>query len=981
MNLADWLDGIVKWSQAKDAIESDSEKAEQLLMILSKSYENAPKSLHISIFQARICNALASLKCIPIGNGNLKKPKDCYFEDVPQLQVSMNILKFSSESRRSRVNENMLKAAGVLSHLPLDQIFSNIGSLKWDHVSLIKYLVRVKDELSSSDMSKLKSTTLFPDIGDSGVYKLSDLYADTVNLEITRILGLKILKWSPGIPKDGSEIGEFLADLGFNYIVPWRILLEGVSTASSSDRALILRYFFDNFSYYEDYNGSKVDFPFVPVESTDGSDLSVFLPSQVFLDDPLSHLGFYLIHPELKKYSQLIGVKERPSTELIARQICKTKLDLKKAEQVFSYCARISNEFSKEDWRLFRNNQFIPCTENDIIVYKSFDQVFLVSESTGFSDLFDQVDFGVQANSFLRSVGVVDEPRAENLISLLLTDPIKVFSQLKTTKYIELMERISNQWSVICSKHASLTKSFASSKVFIGYIKTSDREKESEDEKLQFSLYGINDLFLIDDVISHQLFNLPTVPSNLEQFYLKLGCRWVSSVIRSEWKWTGQIQSEGSLINSTGKILSERQNLIISSLDSNDGEETKVIKNGRKRLEAVKLFQVDSIEICRTCTVNKQIDSQPSCAFTDGAAAHPSIYLAKNSDGQFDHFDLASVIVSLLCDKKGRLQDSLLVASLLTTPLSSLRAKGFQVDNNQKKAEEIVLPKPQKSPEAIRVADSPDLESEKELNVELGDQKLSQTSETTPQQRTKKTDSKRWSEGIMGFLKKTSEVFSGGSSENLHRAGKAGEARNEETLRNALDRGIKSLQPHKSGDFDAIQHPPKDEPAPKNQKVRRELNSYCQVISSLRLIGKMGSVDIYAGESLAKEESNVFFADNKESLISFYELIVDQLGYSIFKISPQTASIHLYYDPESSSVAFNRSHSLFFNFAYFLSNCHFSILNSTDQKEIQRCKSFWFMTFCHELAHNFVLDHDAQHEFYLSSFAEQFLPDFIKLLK
>lgn len=1004
MNLADWLDGIVKWTFAKDAIESDSEKAEQLLMLLSKSFNNPPNSLHLSIFQARICNALASLKCIPIGNGILKKPKDCYFEDVPQLQVSMNIIKFSSESRRSRVNENMLKAAGVLSHLPLDQIFANIGSLKWDHVSLIKYLVRVKDELSSSDMSKLKSTALFPDMNESGIYELTELYSDTVNVEIIKILGLKILKWNPGTPKYGSEIGEFLKDLGFNYIVPWRILLKGVSTASASDRALIFRYFFENFSYYEDYNGRKVDFPFVPVESVDGLDLSVFLPSQVFLDDSLGHLGFYLIHRDLKKYSQLIGTKERPSTELIAKQICKTKLGIKRAGQVFSYCARISNEFTNEDWRLFRHSEFIPCqkSENDKIIYKPFDQVFFITESTVFSDLFDQIDFGVQANSFLRSVGVVDEPRAENLITLLLNDPIKVFSQLKTSKYIELIERISNQWSSITSKHTSLAKSFASSKAFIGFIRSNEakhNEKEAsaeaEDEKLQFTLYGINELFLIDDVISHQLFNLPAVPSNLEQFYLKLGCRWVSSVIRSEWKWTGQIQSEGNLIESTRKILKERQNLIISSLDGDDGDGSKVIKNCRKRLEAVKLFQVNSIEICRTCTVNKQTNSQPSCAFTDGAIAHPSIYLAKNGDGQFDHFDLAAVIVSLLCEKKGKLQDSLLVASLLTTPLSSLRAKGFQVDSNIKKAEEIVLPEQQKQLEIRKSSELSDLIQEKEkpksdsgyknqsLEEQAQIQQIQQIQDQDQNQNQIKTskesnNSKRWSESILGFLKKTSDSFKNNSSkDSLYKTGKAGEARNEESIRNALDRGIKSLQPHKSGDFEAIQRSINNEPAPDNQKVRRELNSYCQVLSSLRFIGKMGTVDIYAGEYL---ESNDFLAGNKDSLISFYGLIVDKLAYTVFRVSPQSSSIHLYYDPESNTVAFNRGHSLFFNFAYFIANQHFSILNGSEVKEMQRCKTFWFMTFCHELAHNFVNDHDVQHEFYMTSFAEQFLPDFIKIL-
>ena len=944
------------------------------------------------------------MKCIPVGIGILKKPGECYFEDVPQLQISMNFLKFSTETRRYRVNEAMLKGSGVLSHLPLDQIFANIGSLKWDHVSLIKYLVRIKNELTKSDMNKLKSTPLFPDKEDSGIFKLSQLYSESINPEISKILELKNLKWdSKGVPREGSEIGAFLSDLGLNYIVPWRLLLKSVANANPSSRALIFRYFFENFSFYEDYNCNLVDFPFVPVESADGLDLNVFLPSQVFLDAPLSHLKFYLLHPELIKYSQLLGIKERPSSTLIAEQVINTRLDYKAICEVFAYCGRISNEFSKEDLRLFRGSPFIPCfpsSENNNIkvIYKSYDQVFLPSDHnsdpTPFSNLFDRVDFGVQANSFLRLVGVIDEPRAENLITLLLENSIKIFSQLKAAKYIELMERISIQWDNISLKHSKLAKSFIASKSFIGFVKSIELDSHKvdnvdADEKLQYSLFGINELFLVDDSISHQLFNLPTVPSNLEQFYLKLGCRWVSSVIKSEWKCTGNVKSDCNLVNSIRKLLEERRNLILSSLEGRDGDDTKIIKNGKKRLECVKLYQVDSIEICRVCTVNKETNSQAACAFTDGAAAHPSVYLAKNSDGQFDYFDLASVIVSLLCEKKGRLQDSLLVTSLLTTPLSSLRAKGFQVDTQNKQIEEeIILPKPQKLVENIKTeapindinsSNSNESQATKMAEQPLLERSMTETPKIEQTTRPTKKSTRKWSESILGFFKKTADNFS--STESLIKSNKAGEGRDEESLRKALDRGIKSLRPHQSGDFDAIhQQNVIDEPAPKNSNVCRELSSYCKILSSLRFLGKIGTVDIYSGDSLSIDEANNFLSGNMDALMSFYGLIVDQLAISVFKIPAQSTAIHLYYDPESTTVAFNRSHSLFFNFAYFHSNQQFSILNCSDLVEIQRCKSFWFITFCHELAHNFVSEHDAKHEFYLSSFAETFLPEFIKTL-
>jgi hypothetical protein len=41
---------------------------------------------------------------------------------------------------------------------------------------------------------------------------------------------------------------------------------------------------------------------------------------------------------------------------------------------------------------------------------------------------------------------------------------------------------------------------------------------------------------------------------------------------------------------------------------------------------------------------------------------------------------------------------------------------------------------------------------------------------------------------------------------------------------------------------------------------------------------------------------------------------------------------------------------------------------------------FWFMTFCHELAHNFIGPHDERHEFYMSAFAEAYINAFLKTM-
>lgn len=83
-------------------------------------------------------------------------------------------------------------------------------------------------------------------------------------------------------------------------------------------------------------------------------------------------------------------------------------------------------------------------------------------------------------------------------------------------------------------------------------------------------------------------------------------------------------------------------------------------------------------------------------------------------------------------------------------------------------------------------------------------------------------------------------------------------------------------------------------------------------------------------------------------------------------------TIQIYYDTEGPTIAFNLSGSLFMNLRYYL-----ALHDTTDkQQESSKRKEaliYWFMTLCHELAHNFVSQHDSTHEFYMSSFAETYL--------
>jgi hypothetical protein len=71
-------------------------------------------------------------------------------------------------------------------------------------------------------------------------------------------------------------------------------------------------------------------------------------------------------------------------------------------------------------------------------------------------------------------------------------------------------------------------------------------------------------------------------------------------------------------------------------------------------------------------------------------------------------------------------------------------------------------------------------------------------------------------------------------------------------------------------------------------------------------------------------------------------------------------SLHIFFDQDSSTIAFNQNKALFFNYQYF-ENLH---LPEVQQGKLSEAIIFWFVTTAHELAHNLVSDHSSAHSYY-----------------
>jgi hypothetical protein len=92
---------------------------------------------------------------------------------------------------------------------------------------------------------------------------------------------------------------------------------------------------------------------------------------------------------------------------------------------------------------------------------------------------------------------------------------------------------------------------------------------------------------------------------------------------------------------------------------------------------------------------------------------------------------------------------------------------------------------------------------------------------------------------------------------------------------------------------------------------------------------------------------------------------------AVFGVDP--AAVNIFLDKTSNTVAFNSNGSLFFNLAWFM-GVHAEKYGTVRGR--QRAWDSWFLTYCHELAHNLVTDHNARHNWYNSQIAIEYSAKF-----
>jgi len=124
-----------------------------------------------------------------------------------------------------------------------------------------------------------------------------------------------------------------------------------------------------------------------------------------------------------------------------------------------------------------------------------------------------------------------------------------------------------------------------------------------------------------------------------------------------------------------------------------------------------------------------------------------------------------------------------------------------------------------------------------------------------------------------------------------------------------------------------------------------------------------GGKRLYVAEGQVLEEKE---SDLIPALTDFLEIL--QTVGKICRVNSKAVNVFL--DKFSDSVAFNKNRSLFFNLGYYM-QVHYGKVSN------QEAIASWYVTMCHELAHNKESGHNKAHESLMEQLITGFMPNLI----
>ncbi|KAL8814298.1 MAG: hypothetical protein Q9223_006464 [Gallowayella weberi] len=952
-----------------------------------------------------ITKLLDNRTIIPTKQG-MKKPSESYFSSV-KLFADLPIIE-----NLPNVREGLLSTLGVRKTLEIGVVFDRLmggSSQQWSHVDLIKYLASVWDDVPARDRERLKSTPVCPaevsaDKRSQERFQISELYEPN---DALRRLGLPILQW-PGEYEPRSKEAKLLHTLGLRDAPPYADLVNIIATASKSAdsplREFALKYFIEH-SQSKGYvapTSADVRTPFIPIQ---GSADELSAPANCFTNQRAAVLGFSLLRSDLQKYAVLFGVQPDPPIDrCIQRLIKKPPRTEREAREMFGYMTSRLGVITNKHVEVLGGANIVPVTtlkntgnEGGSRVRHLPPRMCFLGDGGELANMFDFVDFGKEAELFLMRCGSKHEVNISDIAYLFTQQPAMLMHELKQEKYLELLMKMSREWKSI-KKDKSLVERLKQSPFLLATkVESLDQpfnlaDDDGKGDPKKWHLAKASEVVIIDEIGNYNLFKAhvlaaPQLDEMLEHMYEELGTPGLSTLVEERQQIVGLElgkQPDQRAALKLQSIIGERARLFLHDYpadsrrhDSKWLEKNLTVQTVRSIVIKTSLRGTDIKHVQeRTATLRQETNSRiwTICII--------------------DHYDMAQVSRALarLLLIRPRPKDWIVLKEFLHAKLSNLQEAGINVDK--------ILQQKEKDAQMAHEMHQRQLEQERRARDER--EVLEQGMEAqggrdidsdvdsraadpmpgdfpgyhdgkgheveNPQEPAGLFDGFRKMLGFDSARKPQAASPNGEPLEYDHDATEPKEPQQpyapitQQKLSELSRRAVQTTRPHNASTL-------------KNESVVhevKEMHTTCDAKPGLDLIysGQAANLRVFLdvefieASGTSKEQ---FMTTNDGDLKRFASILLDCAA--IYKLPRE--SIHIFYDNDGGTMAFNQNSAIFFNYRFFRRDD----LANVEQGNRDLAVRHWALITAHELAHNAESDHNVRFMNILQNIIETYFPD------
>ncbi|KAF2765108.1 hypothetical protein EJ03DRAFT_331300 [Teratosphaeria nubilosa] len=1013
---------------ASQSLTTSPAVASQVLPVISKAWDGLSNSSKQSV-----ADLLVPRTVIPTKMG-MKTPPQSYFgnvklfDDLPTITGLQGVKEkfLSTLGVRKTVELNV-----VFDRLMAKSINPAVQEEgKWSHVDLIKYLVSVSNDIPQEDLKRLKNTPICladvqsaDQVSKGKLYRLTELYEPS---EAHRKLGLPVLQW-PGQYRSNSPEGRFLRSLGlqpYPTVMDLVTILSKAPPRSELQQSAVTYFIVNNFQNgYNKYPMHEIDIAFLPVQPFAGeSNNLVAKPRQCFANPQAAVLRFRTLREDLRPHHAMFGVAMDPPIDVAAERLIKSPPDdVATAQVLFGFFSDRLSEIGPNGMLAEKLGEanIVPIRDSKTgekqgsMRYVSPRSVFLGDDSS-FGDIFDFVDLGPEANAFLLRVGSKHEPSASEIAGLLVRQPARLLQTLGSERYLSLLRRIAENAANLkkdkmlwqCLKQAPCLLAV---KEVAKVIPGDEKVRDVEDEEMfikEYSLASAPGMVIVDDFGTYRLFqsSLLTAPQEemLENLYSALDTPWLSRLVEDDQRM-GSLLNDQSSAKRLQKLIVERCRLFLHDHTAD------VIRHDGKWLEQnLTVKATEFLQVTRRLKgYRMQFVEKRTAALHRESKRDATLFVTK----QCDLYEVSRAVMSLLL-KRPRQQDYLALETILDSDLKRLRTKGYNVDRilraraaesriaeterqnreeeqrRQAEAEATMRPAQQEEAQRQLTNGMAGLNMDEDaVQSETPNRQLSMPGafENSPEQRAGSPG--RGKKSVLSNITKALGIGNNSSNSQAGRqlqnmlgsgegsmdlpppyhptdpnGGKALAPGTEQVtsprdLQQNLQSAVKASRPYNAN---SLFSPPqtnqiKETPSYCDNKPGHDLTFLHEFDSGIKLFLSRHST----------QKPTTFLQTNAAAIGQFLWVLREVAG--IFSLPPTT--VNIYYDDSGAAIAFNSNGSIFCNLRYFM-QLHLEGMGSAEGKV--EAASYWWITVCHELAHNLVGEHSAQHSYYTESFVAQF---------